>query len=181
VKKSLVVGKYAAEVGQAQNTAGSSKAQKVAAFDLDDTLITPSVGNKWARSPSGWRWWHNTVPTKLKQLDAEGFRVIFLSNQGTISLKDNPKALQKDSISLINFKSQLTAILQQLDLPISVYAATGQDRYRKPRTGMWQEMLEDFELDEPGKVDMNASFYVGDAAGREKIANRPKDHACSDR
>jgi bifunctional polynucleotide phosphatase/kinase len=181
VKKSLVVGKYAAEVGQAQNTAGSSKAQKVAGFDLDDTLITPSAGNKWARSPSGWRWWHNTVPTKLKQLDAEGFRVIFLSNQGTISLKDNPKALQKDSISLINFKSQLTAILQQLDLPISVYAATGQDRYRKPRTGMWQEMLEDFELDEPGKVDMNASFYVGDAAGREKIANRPKDHACSDR
>jgi bifunctional polynucleotide phosphatase/kinase len=144
-------------------------------------LITPRIGNKWIRSPSSWRWWHNTVPTKLRQLDAEGIRIIFFSNQSTISLKENPKAIQKDSMSLTNFKSQLTAILQQLDLPISVYAATGQDRYRKPRIGMWQEMLKDLELDEPGKVDLNASFYVGNAAGREKSATRPKDHACSDR
>jgi bifunctional polynucleotide phosphatase/kinase len=96
-------------------------------------------------------------------------------------LKDNPKSLQKDSISLINFKGQLAAILRQLDLPISVYAATGQDKYRKPRTGMWKEMLEYHHLDGSRAVDLGASFYVGDAAGREKSLDRAKDHACSDR
>lgn len=181
MNKSLIIGKYAKELGQPRTTAGSSMPQAVAAFDLDDTLIAPSTGNKWSRSASGWRWWHNTIPTKLKELHAQGFRIIILSNQSTISLKDNPKVIQKDSVSLINFKSQLTAILQQLDLPISVYAATGQDVYRKPRAGMWKEMLEDLEVDGPGMVDMDASFYVGDAAGREKSPKRPKDHACSDR
>jgi bifunctional polynucleotide phosphatase/kinase len=46
---------------------------------------------------------------------------------------------------------------------------------------MWKEMLEDHELDGPGLLNMENSFYVGDAAGREKTVRRPKDHACSDR
>ena len=106
---------------------------------------------------------------------------MLLSNQGAISLKDNPKSLQKDSISLLNFKSQLAAVLRQLDLPISVYAATAQDMYRKPRTGMWKEMLEEHDLSGPGMVDLEKCFFVGDAAGREKTVQRAKDHACSDR
>lgn len=153
----------------------------IAAFDLDDTLIAPSIGSKWSRSASGWRWWHSTIPARLKELHAKGSRIVLLSNQSTISLKDNPKVIQKDSVSLVNFKSQLAAILQRLDLPISVYAATGQDVYRKPRAGMWREMLEDLDLNGPGMVDMSASLYVGDAAGREKTPTRRKDHSCSDR
>ena len=104
-----------------------------------------------------------------------------LSNQSAISLKDNPKLLQKDSIGLVNFKSQLGAIFRQLDLPISVYAATAQDNYRKPRTGMWKAMVEDEGLGGYDMVDLEGSFYVGDAAGREKTVGRVKDHACSDR
>jgi bifunctional polynucleotide phosphatase/kinase len=181
VNKSLIVGKYAEELERSPPMISPSAPQKIAAFDLDDTLISPSLGNKWGRSASGWKWWHSTVPTKLKELHTEGFRIIILSNQSTISLKDNPKLIQKDSVSLVNFKSQLAAMLQQLDLPISVYAATGQDIYRKPRVGMWKAMLEDQDLDGSGMVDLTASFFVGDAAGREKTSQRPKDHACSDR
>lgn len=106
---------------------------------------------------------------------------MLLSNQGAISLKDNSKSLQKDSISLLNFKVQLGAVLRQLDLPVSIYAATAQDIYRKPRTGMWREMLQDHGLGGSGMADMEISFYVGDAAGRDKTVSRAKDHACSDR
>lgn len=154
---------------------------KVAAFDLDDTLIIPTSGNKWARSASGWKWWDQSIPHRLQSLHKEGYLVVVLSNQGNISLKDNPKSLQKDTQSLINLKSQVGAIFTQLAFPISIYAATGQDRYRKPRVGMWDEMLEDYDLQAEGAVDLSHSFYVGDAAGRDKTDKRRKDHSNSDR
>lgn len=121
------------------------------------------------------------MPSKLKALHSEGYLVVLLSNQSTISLHDNKKSLQKDMASLMNFKSQLSSILQQLDFPVSIYAATSQDKYRKPRTGMWQEVLEDYDLQADGALDMANSFYIGDAAGREKTDRRRKDHATSDR
>lgn len=179
VNKSLVIGKYAAELDE--STISHAAPQKIAAFDLDDTLIKPNIRKTWTRSASGWTWWNSAIPTKLKELHRQGFIIVLFSNQSTISLKDNPKLLQKDSVSLINFKNQLGAVLQRLDLPISVYAATGQDIYRKPRTGMWKEMLEDHGLDGFGLIDLDGSFYVGDAAGRDKTLTRAKDHACSDR
>ena len=72
--------------------------------------------------------------------------------------------------------------MNQLDLPINIYAATGKDRFRKPRTGMWDEFLEEQDLDE-GSVDLESSFFVGDAGGRTVTLNGTivKDHACSDR
>ena len=121
------------------------------------------------------------MPGRLKALYDEGYLVVIFSNQGNISLKDNPKSLQKDTLSLVNLKNQVSSLLRQLDLPLSVYAATGQDRYRKPRIGMWEEMLEDYDLQADGAVDLTASFYIGDAAGREKTDKRRKDHATSDR
>ena len=181
MNKSLIVGKYAKEVDGTEPKFSAPGPRRIAAFDLDDTLIAPSIGNKWSRSASGWRWWNNIVPAKLRELHADGFQIILLSNQNAISLKDNPKLLQKDSVSLLNFKSQLAAMFRQLDLPASIYAATAQDIYRKPRTGMWKAMVEDHDLGGSGMMDLERSFFVGDAAGREKTAKRPKDHACSDR
>ena len=155
--------------------------RKIAAFDLDDTLIKALPGNKWVKSATSWQWWHASVPTKLKRLYEDGYQVVIISKQSKIGLKENPKTLKKDSASLANFKDQLTAIFRQLDLPISVYAAAELDQYRKPRTGMWFEMLEDYDLDVHKDVDIQGSFCVGDAAGRAKTDRRRKDHACSDR
>ena len=121
------------------------------------------------------------MPTKLKDLYKDGYQIVVISNQSKIGLKDNPKTLQKDSASLANFKNQVAAIFRQLDLPMSVYAAAEHDNYRKPRTGMWSEMLEDYDLDGRDDVDLQASLLVGDAAGRAKTDTRRKDHACSDR
>ena len=178
MNQSLIIGKYTVK---AQPEPPQSVPRKIAAFDLDDTVIKPVAGNKWIRSATSWQWWHACVPEKLKSLHRDGYIVVILSNQSGISLKEGSKILQKDSKSLSNFKDQLTSIFRQLDIPIGVYAATEQDHYRKPRTGMWKEVLEDYDLDADIGVDLGGSFFVGDAAGREKKDTKYKDHACSDR
>lgn len=72
------------------------------------------------------------------------------------------------------FKEKLTAVMTQLDIPLSVYAATTDPEYRKPRLGMWREFQDDYDLDVAG-VDLARSSFVGDAAGR------PGDHSAADR
>ena len=49
---------------------------------------------------------------------------------------------------------------------------------------MWDELLEELDLDEHNAIDVEGSFLVGDAAGRaggEGAGGRKADHACSDR
>ena len=181
MNRSLIIGNYVAPSKLPEPLPRPTTSRKVAAFDLDDTLITAAPGSKWAKSATGWKWWDVSVPAKLRRLHNEGYLVVIISNQGNISLKENAKIIQKDTTGLVNFKAQVSAILRQLDLPVSVYAATEQDKYRKPRVGMWQEMLEDYHLKGDGCIDLQQSFYVGDAAGRPKTNKRKKDHACSDR
>lgn len=180
VQKSLIVGRY--EKGlQKEKVAKSPAGHKIAAFDLDDALIKSTTGQRFGKTAVNWKWWHDSVPAKLKELDASGYHVVILTNQGNISLKENPKSLQDDKLSVTNFKSQLGAVLRQLDLPISVYAATEQDGYRKPRTGMWKTLLQDYGLEGHNVISIEESIFVGDAAGRDKTSSHPKDHACSDR
>lgn len=58
-------------------------------------------------------------------------------------------------------------IFASLDISgITVYAATTNDKYRKPRPGMWEECLSDLDLDAEG-LNLGSSYLVGDAAGRE--------------
>lgn len=178
VNNSLVVGRYNALAVPAPSR---TLPVKVAAFDLDDTIIVPNTGNKWARTATSWKWWDPCVPGRLNSLHDEGYLVVVLSNQGNISLKDNPKSLQRDTASMLNLKNQVGSVLRQLDFPVSIYAASSQDHYRKPRVGMWTEILEDYDLQAEGAVDLANSFYVGDAGGREKTEKRRKDHATSDR
>ena len=40
--------------------------------------------------------------------------------------------------------------MTELDFPVSVYAATTDPEYRKPRLGMWREFLDDYDLDIAG-------------------------------
>jgi bifunctional polynucleotide phosphatase/kinase len=72
-------------------------------------------------------------------------------------------------------------VFSQLDIPISVYAATEKDVFRKPRTGMWKELLEDYDIHLPGDLNLEDSIFIGDAGGRLAERGRPKDFSCSDR
>ena len=124
------------------------------------------------------------MPTRLKKLHTEGCAIIVFTNQGAVSLKSNEKTPKEGMRSLNNLKGKISAVLSQLELPITVYAATGIGHiFRKPRPGMWEQMLGHYGLTEPGDVDLEHSVFVGDAAGREgnKAVGVKKDHACSDR
>ncbi|KAL1968857.1 hypothetical protein VTN77DRAFT_1218 [Rasamsonia byssochlamydoides] len=171
VNNSLVVGKYSPDNQQSQG----GRKRKVAAFDLDSTLISTASGNTFARDARDWKWWHNKVPERIRQLNAEGYQVVVLSNQKRVSLQNGLKGGRSESKSLSNFKQKALAVMRQLDVPMSIYAATQYDEYRKPRMGMWNEFLDDYDLDIEEGVDLQGSFFVGDAAGR------PGDHSCVDR
>lgn len=108
--------------------------------------------------------------------------MIIISNQGGISLATDSKSLKSDKKRLSDFKQKVGAVLSQLDMPVTLFAATERNEYRKPRTGMWRELLEYYDLDEDGP-DMEASVFVGDAGGRhgDLDSKTNADFACSDR
>ncbi|KAI8091750.1 polynucleotide kinase 3 phosphatase-domain-containing protein [Thamnidium elegans] len=142
---------------------------KVAAFDLDGTLITTKSGNTYAKNESDWKWWHASVPQKMKSLHNEGFKIVLFSNQN---------GLNSDK-KINSFKYKMETILGQVEIPVIFLAALKKDRYRKPMTGMWDWFVENNQ--EP--IDKSLCFYVGDAAGRQANwkSSYKKDHSCCDR
>lgn len=89
--------------------------------------------------------------------------------------------MKADQKSLAAFKAKAMAVFSHFDFPIILLAATARDRYRKPRTGMWDELLEDLDLDVGDGPDLKSSFFVGDAGGRAARNESKADHSCSDR
>ncbi|WYZ43506.1 hypothetical protein EsH8_VI_001205 [Colletotrichum jinshuiense] len=174
----LLVGRYEPEKPPAE----AEKRRKVAAFDLDSTLITTASGKKHGADGTDWKWWHTSVPERLREMyNDEGYRIVVLSNQAGLVLHPDPKAKtpksSKDRVSA--FKQKVNAVLTQLDIPTTIYAATEKDFYRKPRPGMWKELCEDYDL--VGEVDLAQSIFIGDAGGRIAVSKAPKDFSCSDR
>lgn len=183
----LLVGRFEPEKKEDRKV----KRRKIAAFDLDSTLISTSSGKKHASSGTDWKWWHNSVPTKLRELYQDGYRVVILSNQAGLTLHfdakhKGPKANAQKRVS--EFKQKCSAVLNSLNLPTCVYAATEHDIYRKPRVGMWKEVCDDYDIPET-EVDLENSVFVGDAGGRTAgigkgpggVAAMSKDFSCSDR
>jgi bifunctional polynucleotide phosphatase/kinase len=107
--------------------------------------------------------------------------VTVFSNQAAITLKSDSKTAKSDLKRLTDFKAKIGFVLGQLDIPITIYAATTKDKYRKPRLGMWMELLDDYDLDVSDGADLKASFFVGDAGGRLAESRLKPDHSCCDR
>ncbi|EGO24781.1 hypothetical protein SERLADRAFT_449528 [Serpula lacrymans var. lacrymans S7.9] len=136
---------------------------KIAAFDLDGTVIKSNHKNRSKNTALQWEWWKNSVPSKLQELHQEGFSIIFISNQ----------ALKGTQIE--DWKKKIPLIAAALpSVPFRIFAATAKDGYRKPMPGMWYELERMFKADNI-EIDKASSFFVGDAAGR------PDDFASTDR
>lgn len=110
--------------------------------------------------------------------------LVIFSNQGGVIIKDGTKRY-------CNYKERLNQIAENAQIPFLSYAATKAsmkklpkqaqkkgnpaaaatnppqiDIFRKPEIGMWEELLK--ELGHYGcQVDLQKSFFVGDAAGRK--------------
>lgn len=149
---------------------GVLPSEKIAAYDIDGTIIKTKSGRVFAKDMDDWQLAYPEVPGKLKDLHRNGFKIVFLTNQSGMTIgKLKPE----------DFKRKLTGIITKLNIPIQVLIATGVNKYRKPMTGMWEY------LGEHGNggvaIDKIRSFYVGDAAGRPARGSIKKDHSCCDR
>ncbi|CAG4982972.1 unnamed protein product [Parnassius apollo] len=129
---------------------GVKSSKKIAAFDMDGTLIKTKSGKVHPVDTNDWQLAFPIVPSKLKEQLENGYKVVIMSNQAPIG------------------KGR-------------VFIATGRGFYRKPTPGMWKVLTE--KKNDGLPVDMNASFYCGDAAGR--VANwapgKKKDHSMADK
>jgi bifunctional polynucleotide phosphatase/kinase len=158
----------------------------IAAFDLDSTLVETTSATPFPRSGSDWKWMdahvkehlrsicNGTIPPGLEdKLDQSvDYRLVVFSNQGGVVSETGKKRY-------IYLKERVTAIAKDLGVSMLFYGATkpkkgSDDKYRKPLRAMWDVMVDDLVKDDQRQIDLEGSFFVGDAAGR------PSDFSDSD-
>lgn len=100
------------------------------------------------------------------------FRIVVFTNQNGLKLLTGKTTKHVNRYN--DWKDKVTMVITKLNLPIRLYAATEDDEYRKPRTGMFAQLVSDLGNDVE-LIDMKESFFVGDAAGRAG------DHSAGDR
>eukprot|EP01029_Cantina_marsupialis_P005146 TRINITY_DN1550_c0_g1_i1.p1 TRINITY_DN1550_c0_g1~~TRINITY_DN1550_c0_g1_i1.p1 ORF type:complete len:526 (-),score=101.85 TRINITY_DN1550_c0_g1_i1:32-1609(-) len=145
----------------------SKPSEKIAAFDLDGSIILPMdyPRKKFCRKADDWRFLAH-MDEIIRTLHKDGYKIIICTNQKGLS-----HATRGQSNRMI-FKARLELIQQKLDVPFQALCATKDDFFRKPRIGMWEYFTGHMNGGIP--VDLVSSFFQGDAA------NRPNDHSDCD-
>lgn len=146
---------------------------KIAGYDIDGTIIKTKSGNVFPKSIDDWQIAFSEVPGKLKSLHKDGYKIVFFTNQAGIG---------SGKLKIADFRKKVERIVAKFNVPVQVFVSTSKGKYRKPILGMWEVL----QTKENGNIpiDLENSFYCGDAAGRpEKKApnKRKKDFSCSDR
>ena len=139
---------------------------KVAGFDLDHTLIKP-LKTIHPKNKDDWMYCFENVLIKLNNLHKENYNIIIFSNQSSLD-----KPVKKDLIL-----NRIQNFLDKTNIPINIVISKKNDKYRKPNTGMWDELFILGITD----IDYKNSFFVGDAAGRIYDSKKKNDFAASDR
>lgn len=151
-------------------TAGKTNTPlKIAAFDLDSTIITTKSRYRFPKSATDWRLLNSKVAPRITSLVADNYVIVIFTNQAGVS---------NGRINQSFVRKRIEGITSALDIPVGVYVATSKDNFRKPGTGMWDVLMTTIGGLE--NVDMKSSFYVGDAAGRVARPGRTADFSDSD-
>ena len=130
------------------------KRNKIAAFDMDHTLICPKEGRTFPKTKDDIEWWHKDIPNILQQLYKDGYHIVIFTNQSGIQ---RGKVKQSDVEWRINWIQENTGV------PLSYYIAPYINKYRKPIPGMWKHFKKVIGI----LVNYKDSFYCGDACGRK--------------
>jgi DNA 3'-phosphatase len=150
-----------------QNLHQSSRRTKIAAFDLDGTLL------KWVNEAAGfwpsrlehYELWNAQVVQKLRNLhDQEQYRLVIFTNQGGIQ-----KAHAGKRATLLH---HLTEWIEQhvVQRPVTVVASTRssskvpQTSFHKPTPHMWNRVFMEHCVPRQLDIDLESSFFVGDSA-----------------
>ncbi|CAK9151709.1 unnamed protein product [Ilex paraguariensis] len=170
--------------------------EKIAAFDFDGCLAKTSVKRVGS---DAWSLMYPSIPEKLQSLYNDGYKLLATPNEASelevafsvSDVKDKYKVIFTNESNIERWKNKrqvavdskigrLNSFIEEVKVPIQVFIACGYDKsngqaedpFRKPKPGMWRIMQQHFNSGIA--VDMNQSFYVGDAAGR------PDDHSDAD-
>lgn len=151
---------------------GLEHKSKIASFDLDGTLITTKSGKVFPVNSHDWRILLPQAEACLHSLVEDGYKVVIITNQ---------RGLAKGHGHEVAFRDKVEHILKRLAVRAQVYVAVGHGFYRKPAPGIWQHLIAHGNGGIP--INLEESFYVGDAAGRPVNwePKRKKDFSCSDR
>ncbi|CAG9561967.1 unnamed protein product [Danaus chrysippus] len=124
---------------------GVKSSSRIAAFDMDGTLIKTKSGKVHPVDVNDWQIAMPQVPQKLSDKLGEGYKIVILSNQSPIG---------SGRVKIDDFKKKIEGLVQKLNVPIQVYLATGKGIYRKPMTGMWKLLSEKELKAEPFNEDL---------------------------
>lgn len=148
---------------------------KVAAFDMDHTILKPKSGAKFPKDRQDWTYMFadNVVKEAIvKAYEEDGCRIVIFTNQAGIEKKKQNKS---------DIQGKIEDLERDLGIPITAFCACANDHHRKPTTAMW-DLLER-TYNGGNNIDRLGSFYCGDAAGRPKgwDGSSAKDFSSSDR
>lgn len=134
---------------------------KIASFDIDGTIICTKSGKVHPENCNDWKIKYDRCKEVIENLSKQKYTIIFITNQSAVG----------NRINISDYKSKIENICNAFDCDISVFAATANDQYRKPKPTIVQSFMD---------IDIENSFYCGDAAGREKNSSNVKDFSDSD-
>lgn len=121
--------------GEPPSKEGGKVCAKVAAFDLDSTLVVPRSGAKFARDAKDWQWLDARVPHKLREFAERGFFLLVVSNQAGVEKQQTTEAA---------VKGRVEAIAAALGVPVTFFLSCASDQYRKPSPVMWERFLAEY-------------------------------------
>ena len=67
------------------NSKNLSSSTRIAAYDMDGTLIKTVSGNVFPKNIDDWQLNYGSITTKLKHLHENGFKVVIFTNQAGVS------------------------------------------------------------------------------------------------
>lgn len=147
-------------------------AAKIAAYDMDGTLITTKTGKVFPEGVDDWKLAFGNVKSTLTKQQAASYKIVIFTNQAGLS---------SGKVDLSDMRTKIEKLVKHINLPVQVFIAAGDSLFRKPCTMMWHALSD--HLNDDVLIDKKKSFYVGDAAGRplNKALKKKKDHSCVDR
>ena len=123
---------------------------KIAAFDLDYTLICPKSGRRFPKDQDDWKLMFSNISNKLKKLN--GYSIVVFTNQKNI----------ENRMGLVQFRERCKDIQKEINIPMVFYISLKSGYFRKPFPGMFQY----HQKHHP--IAIQDSFYVGDAWCKNK-------------
>ena len=119
---------------------------KIAAFDLDHTLIKPNGGKTFPQDENDYIFYNPLVLPKLQTLYNQGFMILIITNQSKL------------------FKYQMIDnVLSQINIPL--VCIIGNKEIRKPQKELFDYLFTIFPTKNSNDINLEKSFFVGDAAG----------------